>query len=426
MLDGDRTVGTVDHTIARPGSGPLSGSGTIPPKPVLFLHIPKTAGTSFLLMLRNTFGDNRVRRIEEVDDRVSETVDQIMQDELSGMSCLAGHLSIHLFDNALDRFRPFTVLREPVARVLSLYRFMRNRDPAVPRRIGLRPDFSLEDFLNWGHPEVYSQVNNGMVRMLCGDPRMVYPGNPLLWDIGNHVETLQRALINLKRIDFGLTEELPATLSLAQERWAVPYRLGEYHENATTHSATGDQLALIHRIIQLNTADLALYHQARAIFHARSDLRPLPGATPRGGWDTLSVFTPSMNHETAIGDIPGRMGFHEFEPEGLAWLHADQLTQIHFVMRPDLVRFRLRVYCIVPRYPAAEIAISVNGRQVPTQVSFESDKWCWLETEHFETLDGLNGVAITAPLFVPVTELEPDTKDKRRLGIALSHVQIGP
>ena len=332
--DTDKKMNTLDRAMSQRATEPPLDTDAAGPKPVLFLHIPKTAGTSFVLMLHNTFGDTRVRRIRQVDDHISETVDHIVKAELSGLSCLTGHLPIYLFDDILDRFRPFTVLREPVARVLSLYRFLRDGDAAVPRRLGLRPDFSLEEFLNWGHPEVYSQVNNGMVRMLCGDPQMAYPPNPLLWDIGSHVETLQRALINLERIDFGLTEELPATLALARERWAVPYHLDEYRENTTTHSTTGDEAALIHRIIAMNTADLALYHQARAIFRSRRGPLLLPDATPRDDWNPLSVFAPDMNREIPVGDIPGRAGFHEFESDGLAWLHADQQTRNSLRARP--------------------------------------------------------------------------------------------
>jgi hypothetical protein len=393
------------------------------PKPVLFLHIPKTAGTSFLLTLQNVFGDAHVRRIRQVDDNIAATVDAIVADGLEGISCLAGHLPIHLFDTILDRFRPFTVLREPVGRVLSLYRFLRDGDPAVPRRLGLPPDFSLDAFLNWGHPEIYSQVNNGMVRMLCGDPQMVYPGNPLLWDISGHTDTLRQALRNLERIHFGLTEAMGTTLAVAQDAWGVPYALGEYHENSTVYDAAGEDIALIHRIIAMNTADLALYHRARALFQAR--LRA-PGTMPIAGWDRLSVFAPRINQETVIGDIPGRSGFHEFEPDGLAWLHADRQAEIHFIATSDLMRLRLRAYCLIPHYPVGEIAISVNEVPLQTEVFHENEKWYWIETDHFETRDGVNRIAVRAPLFIPVTQLEPDSSDRRRLGIALSHLQIGP
>src|SRR5689334_20508411 len=94
-------------------------------KPVLFLHVPKTAGTSFLMMLRNTFGDSRVHRVQHLDEHIQTTVDQIVDNDLDKLSCLTGHLPIHLFEHTLDRFQPFTILREPVARILSLYRFLR-------------------------------------------------------------------------------------------------------------------------------------------------------------------------------------------------------------------------------------------------------------------------------------------------------------
>ena len=51
-------------------------------KPVLFLHIPKTAGTSFLLMLQNTFGDSRVRRIQKIDEHIQETIKTILAAEM--------------------------------------------------------------------------------------------------------------------------------------------------------------------------------------------------------------------------------------------------------------------------------------------------------------------------------------------------------
>jgi hypothetical protein len=38
-----------------------------PPKPVLFLHIPKTGGSSFLAVLGNVFGERRVKRLRSAD-----------------------------------------------------------------------------------------------------------------------------------------------------------------------------------------------------------------------------------------------------------------------------------------------------------------------------------------------------------------------
>ena len=81
------------------------------PRPVLFLHIPKTAGTSFIVMLQNAFGDNRVQRIRYLNDCTRPMIKDLLQKELDSISCLTGHLPIHMFDGSLDRFQPFTVLR---------------------------------------------------------------------------------------------------------------------------------------------------------------------------------------------------------------------------------------------------------------------------------------------------------------------------
>jgi len=217
---------------------------------------------------------------------------------------------------------------------------------------------------------------------------------------------------------------MAATQALARACWGVPYNLSEYRENATAPDASGDEVALIHRIVEMNTADIALYHRAREIFHAR--VPALPDAVLADGWNPLAVFVPEMNREASIGDIPGRQGFHEFEADGFAWLHAHQPTVLHFAADRDLVRLRLRVYCVIPTYPAADIAISINAHKLQVKVSPADDKWRWVETEHFETRDGLNRLTIKAPLFIPANELEADCKDSRKLSIALEHVEIGP
>jgi hypothetical protein len=175
-----------------------------------------------------------------------------------------------------DRFQPFTVLREPVARVLSLYRFLRSGDPYEVRRLGLRPDFTLNEFLGSSNAELYGQINNGMVRMLSGDPRLDDPGDAGFWNMDGQPDVLRSTVANLEWIDFGLSEEMPATLALALARWAVPYRLREYHE-----------------IIKLNTMDLALYHRARTMFSACTRVSP-NGVSPEG-WNLLSMFAPKMN-----------------------------------------------------------------------------------------------------------------------------------
>lgn len=407
----------INADMPEPGTDP---AGT---RPLLFLHIPKTAGTSFLLMLQNTFGDSRVRRIHTVDETIKETLEAAVA-KLGDISCLTGHLPVHLFGDSLDKFRPFTVLREPVARVLSLFRFLKAGDPADWKRLDLPPDFTLSDFLGSAHPELYGQVNNGMVRMLCGDPKREDPERARFWDKTGWTDALHAAIATLERIDFGLTEDMGATLALARCVWSVPYELQQYRENTTRRDTSAEDIDDISRIIAMNTLDLTLYYWAVAEFHKR--VAALPKALPDRPWNPLTVFIPPLGVEQSIANVPGRRGFHEFEGIKVAWLRADEVADIHFAGKADLLHFRLLLFCVVADYPTDRIILRVNGQPVKTHFSSVEAKWGWLETDHFETRDGLNHLAIEAPVFFPALTLDASTSDKRRLGVALANLILAP
>jgi hypothetical protein len=158
----------------------------------------------------------------------------------------------------------------------------------------------------------------------------------------------------------------------------------------------------------------------------RERTRLLPKKPVAEGWNERSVFKPKINETIGVGDIPGRQGFHEFESINLAWLKADQTAEIHMYTSEDVVRLNLYLYCIIPDYPGADIAVSVNGQPVVHKFRFVSGNWGSLETDYFEPVTGLNQIAIQAPLFIPLIQLNPATQDNRRLGIALAHMRLEP
>jgi hypothetical protein len=397
-------------------------SMTARPLPVLFLHIPKTAGTSFIVMLQNAFSDSRVRRIHDVDEHIEETIDTIVEAELDQISCLTGHLPMHLFHSCLGQFRPFTVLRSPVHRVLSLFRFLKLRGESELQRLHLAPDLTLDGFVSSREPEVYGQVNNGMVRMLCGDRRLLDPEQREFWSETGDLNPLQHALANLERMDFGLTEQMPQTLKLAQARWSIPYDLHECRENTTERDAAGSDIVALHRIVALNTMDLALYERAQTLFQERVQI--LPRVAPEAEANPLALFVPVLNQEFSVGDMPGRQGFHEYESNGLCWLQADRTASICFVGRNESIRLRLHVYSVTEDYPTADLGIRVNQRTVRWQISSVHGRWARVETDYFDTRAGLNRISIEAPLFVPAMALDPQSQDKRRLGVALGRVAL--
>ncbi|PYJ72256.1 MAG: hypothetical protein DME72_08325, partial [Verrucomicrobia bacterium] len=83
-------------------------------------------------------------------------IDRIVSDEIQDIDCLVGHFPIHVFAKHLDTFRPFTILRDPVDRVMSLFRFLKRAPQSETERLELREGFGFDDFIESRVPEIYA------------------------------------------------------------------------------------------------------------------------------------------------------------------------------------------------------------------------------------------------------------------------------
>jgi hypothetical protein len=352
-----------------------------------------------LLALKNLFGDQRLLRLDvaAAGERLAETVTDVIETRLGQIACLAGHLPMHLMAPHLERFRPFTLLREPVARVFSLYRFLRRVPEANLTEMGLRRGFGFEEFIASRRLGVFEQVNNGMCRMLTDDRRLLDPDGDLFWRIDPEPEHAERALAMLERLDFGLVEDMQRTRHLFQARWNLPRPVDEYHENSTVLDKPEPSIAHLQLVIRRNMLDLALYRRAAALFHARAEAAT-SGAAPQG----RGLFAPLLDLPASIAEIAGRQGFHEAEAGGFAWLRADGPAHIHFIAPASSTRIRLRFYCLTEDYPIDRILVQVNGGQVPHQAQWTEPHWCELEIGPVALAPGPNQIVIEPPTFLSV------------------------
>jgi hypothetical protein len=304
---------------------------------------------------------------------------------------------------------------------LSLYRFLKAGDPAEHRRLGFSTNFSLAEFVDSKHPEVYGQVNDGITRFLCGNVEFNNPDSPQFWDAGTNLLPLKCALANLAQIDFGFADDMRQLLMLAQRRWAIPYELGEYRENFTAREAVGEAPADIHRVVARNIMDLALYRQAKALYRTRLT----QSAAVAEAWNRDCVFQPRLDVRTGVDQIPGRRGFYEFEQmTRFAWLHPDGPSEVNFVMAPCCPRLRLHCYSVVPDYPCHDVAIALNGAPLAWELSPIGSNWFYALTEPAPVMEGFNRLTIAAPIFVPMKQLDPRSLDHRRLAVALAEVEF--
>ncbi len=178
-----------------------------------FLHLEKTAGSSLTTFLTGLFhplqidpDPNRVLAPETT--RLAERDGHRPDAE---RSLVWGHYDLATLRGlGPDRFL-LTVLREPRARILSLYHYFRANDGDDERRVRLAHELSLLDYLRSGEPDAVNMVDNLYVRRLTGAYAGADGHDPLRTDPD---AALAQALDRLEALDFvGLAEDMDATLA---------------------------------------------------------------------------------------------------------------------------------------------------------------------------------------------------------------------
>jgi hypothetical protein len=136
---------------------------------------------------------------------------------------------------------------------------------------------------------------------------------------------------------------------------------------------------------------------------------------------SLPMLRVQPGQSISVNDIPGRRGFHEFEPsDGFAWLAANQTALIEFLAPPNMLRLRMTLYCVTDHFPAEEIEVTLNGTRLTHGVARSEGNWISLETEPFRPSEKLNVLTLSPPYVIPLRFLHPESKDDRYLSVALA------
>lgn len=229
--------------------------------PFLFLHIPRTAGTTLNRLLERHFPPESVLALYSRDDFRENAA--IEADRLARVRLIEGHVLLGDY----ERFtfygvpaRVFTFLREPVSRVVSEYHFLRTwpRQHMYALLDGGR--VSLSEYVTSDHRLLRYKGSNFMTRVLSGLDPQARPG-----------EALERAKANLRDrcVVFGLTEAFDASLLLLADALGLTDLLYERQNvlrRPQAERATEEELALV---AARNRLDAALYGFAKDLFEQR-------------------------------------------------------------------------------------------------------------------------------------------------------------
>jgi hypothetical protein len=231
---------------------------------LLFLHIPKCAGTTLTEeILVKRFSSKEIIVFYELGTTaLIDRLKAMSKREQQMVKCIAGHFAygIHKFYLA----RPcsyITVLREPIDRVVSHYYYVLRRTDHYMHKEVTEKEISLKQYVESG---LSTEMDNGQTRILAG----IGQGVPF----GKSSEAmLEKAREHLDQCDaVGITEEFNGFLELLGHKtgWAIS---GIADKNVTAnraqlHNLDKDTMDVIKHF---NRFDMELYQHACTLFKAQ-------------------------------------------------------------------------------------------------------------------------------------------------------------
>jgi hypothetical protein len=220
---------------------------------VAFVHIQKTAGTSVKFILKHSFGLTHcdVNPIDPAPGRIFAAPDlALVRRVYPKLRSISGHEIVEPTRHLGAAVTPFTMLREPVARMISHFQ---------DKQIRGRADLEIDDFLD------DPAQHDFQVRKIAGAPDL----------------DKAKALLTERYFFVGLTERFAESMRLFARVCPYPIDLRSRRQNCARDDRIGRRLrgnrVLLERIREANRLDAAL--------HRYVEERLLPERLAAGGID---------------------------------------------------------------------------------------------------------------------------------------------
>ncbi len=223
---------------------------------IVFLHIPKAAGTTLQQIIRKQYRSHE--GVFYHHQRIHNFF-RLPEDQRKKIKIFTGHFSfgLHVHQYLAHPTAYVTILRNPVERVISTY-FYILRTPGHTHYQTTK-NLSLYDFVKNGVSQI--GIDNGMTRLLCG----IKDGASI--PFGECTEAmLESAKTNLSRYFsvVGLTKRFDETVLLLNKLFGWnPFYI---KENVTARRPSRISMDTIELIKKNNKLGIELYNYAEALF----------------------------------------------------------------------------------------------------------------------------------------------------------------
>jgi hypothetical protein len=228
---------------------------------VIFLHIPKTAGTTLHRIIDRQYRPKVCYFVDRHNVGIEE-FKNLSPERRAEIRMVRGHMPFGLHQYIPGRATYFTILREPVERVISYYYFVRREPEHYLHDYVISQGTTLQSYVE---SQVSLATDNFQTRIISG-----------VWDQAGYGECSEAVLALAKRnlaehfVVVGLTERFDETLMLLKRTFA--WRNVFYKRHNVTQgrprqeSLSAETLAVLREHNQL---DLELYAYAEALFAAQ-------------------------------------------------------------------------------------------------------------------------------------------------------------
>ncbi len=227
-------------------------------KKFFFIHIPKTAGTSFKRMLESVFQENKIIPSKSDVIKFNGLYPQLKQltdfeaNRFTNADILIGHYPMIAGRLLGENIEYLTFLRNPVDRAVSNIFHMKRNDPRYT-------DYTPEQIYNTGH----WSYQNLQVRYLCDRT----DGISMRFTASHKLAkpAVKLAIENLNNIQFvGITEHFNASIQLLEKLYG--WKLGKSLQLNTSGKKYQVSNALLEKIKRDNALEFELYEAAVIYF----------------------------------------------------------------------------------------------------------------------------------------------------------------
>lgn len=402
-----------------------SPSPLLPTDSLLFLHIPKAAGTSLNTVLDEQFAQDEILELPSWADLPSVATD------LTRPRFFRGHVFYDVHKAIPKKLRVVTLLRDPIERTISNLEMMR-RNPADPWH-AVVTSAALGDFLR--SPEGRELFENTQTRLIGSNWEI-----SRFADIASTTERIPEGVLEiakqrLERFDcVGVVERFDDSVDLLCHTfgWYPQTQVAQQNvaprDRLAAQALEPDVFALLHQLTEL---DRELHRFAGELLERRLTAmrRDLLQRCWRAGQTASLDTTVDLDFRVAL---PGT-GWHprEVHPDHGWFRWSGPATRSSVIMRlPSArpVRLTFRLIAAASAEIAASLSVLANG--VPVRLTYAPDRTGAQLYQGVLPDDALRSgpgsVELTWSVLRTVrpNTWDPGNTDPRSLGIALNQVQL--